>query len=118
MPLNITITHLIKFEVPPNCATLDDLAQLEERIMSALSDAIAAATQSADQAIARVQEDVSALGQKIADLQAQVDAGLATQEDLDNLAALTAKFNALDPVKPDTLPEPSPEPAPEPPPAP
>lgn len=75
--------------------------------VSQLSDQIAALGSSLDAALARVQEDVTTLTAKIAELQAKVDAGLATPEDFAALAANQAKLDALDPVKPDTLPEPT-----------
>ena len=84
--------------------TKDDLHQLEDKIMSQLSDAIAAANTSADRAIDRVQQDVTSLQARIDALQAQVDAGGATQADMDAIAALQAKLDALDPTKEETLP--------------
>jgi len=77
----------------------------EIRIMSKLSDAIAALGASVDAALARVDEDVQALTAKIAELQALVDAGGATPEDFAALAEAQAKLDALDPTKPDVLPE-------------
>ncbi len=71
--------------------------------MSALSDAIAADNASADAAIARVQATVSDLTAKIAALQAQVDSGGATPQDLADLATLQAKLDALDPTNSSTL---------------
>lgn len=75
--------------------------EMERKIMSAVTDKIAAATASADAAIARVQGDV-------ASLQAQIDelkANATTPDDLAAIDALQAKLDALDPVKPDTLPD-------------
>lgn len=86
-------------------AQLRALAAQEESDMSKLSDAIAAASTSADAAIGRVQEDVAALEAKIAELEAIIAEGNATQADLDALDALKAKLDALDPTKPATLPE-------------
>ena len=84
-------------------ATKDDIKRLESK-MSALSDAIQAGNDAADAAISRVNTDIASLKQQITDLQNQVAQGGATQADLDNLAALTAKLAALDPSNPATLP--------------
>jgi primosomal protein N'' len=73
--------------------------------MSALSEKLAALSAAADEAIARVQVDVDDLKAKIAELEAKA----TTDQDLEALDALKAKLDALDPTKPDTLPE---EPAP------
>jgi ABC-type transporter Mla subunit MlaD len=120
MPLtiNVNVTHTVKFELPPGVATLDDLAQLEKKLMS-LSDDLKALDASADAAISRVADDFAGLSQKLADLQAKVDAGLATADDLALIQKIKAKFDMLDPVvQPAPEPTPTPEPAPEPPPAP
>lgn len=71
--------------------------------MSALSDKIAEVNAAVDAAIARVQSDVSALQAKIVELQAKVDAGVATPEDIAALDAAKAKLNALDPTSDVTL---------------
>ncbi len=71
--------------------------------MSKLSDAIAAGDAAADAALARVQADVATLRAKIAELQALVDAGTATQADFDALAALKAKIDGIDPTSPVTI---------------
>ena len=84
--------------------TQSDLHTLEDKLMSALSDAIAAANTSADRAIDRVQQDVTSLQARIDALQAQVDQGGASQADMDALAALQSKLDALDPSKETTLP--------------
>ena len=73
-------------------------------IMSALSDAIADVGTSVDAAATRVQTDVAGLKQQIADLEAQVAAGTATQADLDALAALKVKVDQIDPATATTLP--------------
>jgi outer membrane murein-binding lipoprotein Lpp len=75
-----------------------------ESSMSQLSDAISAAKQAVLDAIARVQTDVDALNAKVTELQAKVDAGGATPQDLQDLADLKALADALDPTKPATLP--------------
>lgn len=72
--------------------------------MSALSDAITAVGTSVDAATVRVQTDVAAFQQKIADLQAIIDSGTYTQADVDALAALQAKVDAIDPTSPVVLP--------------
>jgi hypothetical protein len=84
------------------------LDALGDRIVSALSDAIAAASKSADDAIARVQSDVAALDATIEALQAKIDQGTATPEDIAAVQALQAKLDALDPTSPEVLPEPVP----------
>lgn len=71
--------------------------------MSAISDAIAATDASVDAATARVQSDIATLKQEIVDLEAQVAAGTATQADLDALAALKVKVDAIDPATPSTI---------------
>jgi len=81
------------------------LTSLVEAAVSALSDKIAAVEKSVDDAIARVQADVSTLQAKIDDLQAKVDEGTATAEDVAALERLQAKADALDPVKDSTLDE-------------
>jgi uncharacterized protein YlxW (UPF0749 family) len=114
MPLEFTFN--IRLDASPavlawmsrNLLTKNDLAvvlQREEQfIVSQLSDAIAAANSKADAAISRVQADVTNLKNQIATLQATVDSGGATPEDMNNLAALQAKLDALDPTQPATLP--------------
>jgi hypothetical protein len=73
-------------------------------IMSALSDAIAKVNTSTDAAIGRVQTDLASLKDQVAKLQAQIDAGGASPADLQALADLQAKVDALDPTSPATLP--------------
>jgi hypothetical protein len=75
-----------------------------DQIMSVLSDKIAAVGSSLDAALGRVQGDVGTLTQKVAELEALVAAGGATLEDIAALEAIQAKLDALDPVKPETLP--------------
>jgi hypothetical protein len=72
--------------------------------MSVLSDKISAVGVALDKALARVDEDVLALVAKIAELQALIDAGGATPEDIAALDALKEKLDALDPTKPAVLP--------------
>jgi hypothetical protein len=72
--------------------------------MSALSDKLSDVGASLDAAIGRVQEDVVALQTRITELEALVAAGGATPEDLAKLDELKAKLDALDPIKPATLP--------------
>ena len=67
--------------------------------MSQLSDAIAAANTEADNAISRVQEDVTALQERIAELEQNA----STPEDLAALDTLKQKLAALDPVQSATL---------------
>lgn len=80
------------------------LQALEERIVSKLTDKITAVGASADAAIARVATDVTTLHAKVDELQAEVDAGAASQAELDALDALKAKLDALDPTNPVTIP--------------
>lgn len=89
-----------------------------ERVLEAmkeLAEHIAAASEAADKAIARVQKDVEALNAKVDTLQKRIDEGNATPEDIAALDALRAKLDALDPASPVTLPDGG---ADEPPPAP
>jgi phage shock protein A len=55
-----------------------------------------------DSATTRVTTDVESMKAKIADLQAQVDAGTATPAQVDQLARLQAKVDAIDPTNPAT----------------
>ncbi len=71
--------------------------------MSAISDAIAAVNASADAEIARVGAKEDALRQQVIDLQAQIDAGTASQADIDALAAVKAKLDVIDLDNPATL---------------
>jgi hypothetical protein len=82
---------------------LDDLATQEAFDMSKLSDGIATASASADQAITRVTATVTDLTAQIAALQAIVDSGGATPADLQAIADLQAKLDGLDPTKPTTI---------------
>lgn len=109
MQINVSLSGTVRFvhEVPQGTsplATLDDLKAMESRIVSALSDAIAAASTSADSAISRVQADVTSLKAQIAALQAQIDAGGGTPADMQALADLKTKLDALDPTSPVVLP--------------
>lgn len=98
--MTITVNHYVHLDP----AVMAYLQQMEARIVSALSDKITAVTASTDAAISRVQADVTNLKSEIAALQAQVDAGGASQADLDALDALKAKLDALDPATPAVLP--------------
>ncbi len=71
--------------------------------MSKLSDAIAAVDAEVTTETATVQAHVATLVAKIAELQALVDAGGATQADFDALMALQAKIAAIDPTNPATI---------------
>ncbi|SRR6266404_1263633 len=82
---------------------LRGLEAQEKKDMSKISDAIAAANGSADAAISRVNADLVALKAKINELQKTIDQGGASQTDLDALALLQAKYDALDPSNPATL---------------
>lgn len=86
-------------------AQLEALSAKETLDMSVISDKIAELGVSVDASIVRVQEDVADQAAKIAKLEALVAQGGASQADMDALQALKDKVDALDPVKPDTLPE-------------
>lgn len=67
--------------------------------MSQLSDAIKAANDAADAAITRAQNDHATLEQQISDLQNKLNqAGTPDPADVQALADLTNKLNALDAV--------------------
>lgn len=100
----ITVVHKIEGSGEPPPITAADLKALGDTIMSVLSEKIAAATASTDQAIARVQGDVTTLTAKVAELQALVDQGTATPADLAALDDLKTKLDALDPTSTTTLP--------------
>jgi hypothetical protein len=103
------IVHRIEFPAGLAAwATPQDLENLEQRIMSKLSDLIAAAQAEADAAVARVTADVDTLNAKIAELQAKVDAGEASAEDEAALQHLQDTLKGLDPKQPDVIPEPVP----------
>jgi hypothetical protein len=72
-----------------------------EQVMSEFSDKIAAVQNSADNSIARVEGDVRDLQTQIDELKGRV----STPEDMAALDKIQAKLDALDPVKPATLPE-------------
>jgi outer membrane murein-binding lipoprotein Lpp len=72
-----------------------------EAEMSRLSGKIDELASSTDAALGRVQEDVDALRAKVAELEGNV----TTDADIARIDELKAKIDALDPVKPDTLPE-------------
>jgi hypothetical protein len=72
--------------------------------MSILGDAIAKVTASVDAATARVQADMVGLRDQIAKLQALVDSGGASAADMQALADLQAKADAIDPTVAATLP--------------
>jgi len=91
MQLNINIT-----------VGLDEATK--EWIMSALSDKIAEVGTKVDTAATRITTDVAALKALIATLQATIDAGGATQADLDALTALETKLDQIDPTTPSVVP--------------
>ena len=79
---------------------------LKDEIMSQISEKLDALKASQDAAVVRVTEDVASLQAQIDELRAQV----TTPEDIAKVDAMQAVADALDPVKPDTLPEgPAPE---------
>jgi hypothetical protein len=93
-----------------------ELSRWKEEIVTEISDAIKAANDAADEAIARVDADLVDLRQQIVDLQAKIDAGTATAADIAGLSTLKDKLLALDPRRPETLPPTPTEPPAEPPP--
>ena len=115
-PLQISVA--INFDSSPGVPVTSEqlttaLNALGVSIVSALSDAIKAASDSSDAAIARVQTDVTNLKQQIADLEAQIANGGGTPADMQALADLKTKLDQLDPTSPTVLP-PAPAPAPAP----
>ena len=107
--LNVSGKLTIVLESPGGTSpplTPADLDALGELIMSVLSDKLAAVNASLDAAVARVQSDVAGLTQQIATLQALVDGGAATPDELQALDDLKAKLDAIDPSSPQTLPAP------------
>lgn len=112
MQITVTVRHDVYFH-PADGSTSARLQRIEEAV-SQLSDRIANLTRSADAAISRVQSDVTKLRQQVDDLQAKVDQGGATAKDVADLEALQAKLDALDPVQDATLEDvPAPTPAPD-----
>lgn len=111
--LNLNLTVNVPFQTAVFTTLFN---QFQEVIMSLLSDKIAELNTSVDAAVQRVQDDVTAFGVKIADLEAKVAAGSASPAEIQALDDLKAKIDAIDPTKPEVLPEPepTPEPAPEP----
>lgn len=99
MRLRIEVLHRVSVE------DFASFRELEGR-MSQISDAIAHLSTTVDSAVTRVQGDLAGLTSRVAALQAQIDGGGASPEDLAALAALQAKIDALDPAKPDVLPPP------------
>ena len=65
--------------------------------------AISDATKTVDDTIARVNKTVDDLKKQVADLQAQFSAQGATQQMVDDLAALNGRLAALDPADATTL---------------
>lgn len=108
MTFNVNLSGKITIVQEPggksSPVTLDDLRIFGDYLMSQLSDAIANASASADAAISRVQGDVTALQAQITDLQTQVSSGGATPADIQALADLKTKLDALDPTSATTLP--------------
>lgn len=81
-------------------ARIPGLTELLERFMSDISVKIAELGGKVDAASQRTATDVASLRQKIADLQAAVDAGSASPADVQALADLEAKVDAIDPATP------------------
>jgi hypothetical protein len=78
--------------------------------MSRISELIAECKVELAGVQARIIEDVANYEARIAQLQQQVDAGLATPQDLADLAELKATLAGLDPTNPNVLPTVPPEP--------
>lgn len=81
------------------------LETLKGQLMSVFTAAIADANAAFDLALERVRADVDDLNAQVADLKIRVADGTATAEDLDALRQLTGRINALDPTKPEVLPD-------------
>lgn len=103
--MELTIVHIHRFEFPGGHVTPRDLKDLESRIMSKLSDKIAEVRAAVDEAVGRVQADVADLQSQIDALQAKVDEGTATEADIAALESIKADLAALDPTRPEVLPE-------------
>jgi cob(I)alamin adenosyltransferase len=95
------------------------IGTLGDRIMAAfdkLQAAVGKLNESVDKAVGRVQEDVQDYSDKVADLQAKVDVGGLSAEQVELLEGqineALAKIEALDPVKPATLSDVGGKPAP------
>jgi len=87
----------------------DDLKTLSRKVehhMSAFSDKIAELAAAISAETTQVQTSVAGLKAQIAELQAKVDAGLATPEDIAALDAAIAGVKAIDPTDPTTIPTP------------
>lgn len=118
--VNVSGTVRIVHEMPAGSSpavTRDELdASLQAlgvRIMSVFSDQIKNLATSVDAAIGRVQLEESNLSAQVAKLQASVDQGLASPEDIESLKSIQAKLDALDLTNPATLPPPGDVPPPD-----
>jgi chromosome segregation ATPase len=74
-----------------------------ERIVTKLTDSLDEFEAELDQEIARVNTSTDAFNARIAELQAQVDAGGATQAVIDQLDRMKAKAAAVNPKLPDVI---------------
>jgi len=92
-------------------AILEHMAKKGETDMSKISDLIAECKLELAGVQERIQEDVANYEERIAQLQTQVDEGVATAQDLVDLAELKATLAGLDPTNPNVLPPVPPEPA-------
>lgn len=72
-------------------------------IMAKIDDAVAAVDDSIDAETVRITAKQNDLAAQIAALQAQVDAGGASQATLDRLAAMKVKLDAINPATPTTV---------------
>ncbi len=104
--------HIARVEVYVDGVTAADLALLETRLMSVLSDKIAEVNIAYQGALDRVMEDVTALKDRIGVLERLVANGGATAADMAALEELRNRLNALDPHTPETLPPTAPDPTP------
>ncbi len=108
MNFNHTITFKIAAD-PSLTALLASalpLLQTGVSLMSVISDHLDALEAKITDATNRVTADIAALKAQVSDLQAKVDAGSATPEDLTRLDALTAKLDQIDPTTPSVVPAP------------
>ena len=94
------LTLVVRFE----CPQADALIGVLERFMSKYGVQIDATLESANAAVARVQEDVAKLRQEHDALASRVENEVLSEEEAAKLATLKATLDGLDPVVDATLP--------------
>lgn len=99
--MNLTLGGLVTVNVN---VTVSLSPTLEKLLMSVFSDLATQLETEIDAATARVQKDVAGLKQQIADLQAKIDAGVATPEEIARFQAAVTAVKAIDPTDPTVLP--------------